>query len=356
MSPLCHDVRARSPKALFSTVALTALFLSVVLDGVKTVSARSLVQVTSTQSGQHKSPQSQSRLVPGSTGQGKDILTDFLKEASKEGSALGEKISLSGSQEEPAAAAAGTAGEAAEAALGVAAGEPGALIAAASLVAGSGPADAATGAADEVGLAAESAAVAVGTTVAESAAERIIDATAAATGVEAEGEEGSSVPISNDIDVVWRRCVENDKLGEVCVGVYVEREEEPPVVGALITLRNHTFVTRIAGAVACVDDQLLLTLMLHDPQLKPFAHEIKAIMIAERVAAADVISECVLFNGLNITVDRSSERSSLVIAACPRLSAHLGCLHARCLYQRDHEMGCFSVRVPMHRRVEEAVG
>ncbi|CAI5521281.1 unnamed protein product [Closterium sp. Naga37s-1] len=151
-----------------------------------------------------------------------------------------------------------------------------------------------------------------------------------------------------DGELVWHKCVQSEKLGEVCVGVFVDSQQEPPLLFAEISLRNHTFLAPLAKAKACLDDQLLLNLLLHDPKLAPFAAEIKAIMIMEKLAAADVISECVLFNGLSITVDKPND--CLYISACPRLCSRLGCRHAQCLYSKDKEFECFRVRVPLHRR------
>ncbi|CAI5520908.1 unnamed protein product [Closterium sp. Naga37s-1] len=192
-----------------------------------------------------------------------------------------------------------------------------------------------------------------------------------------------------DAELVWHKCVQSEKLGEVCVGVFVDSQQEPPLLFSEISLRNHTFLVPLAKAKACLDDQLLLNLLLHDPKLAPFAAEIKAIMIMEKLAAADVISrfwnscilipfhkslpfllstfsffqqsimimeklaaadvisECVLFNGLSITVDKPND--CLYISACPRLCSRLGCRRGHCLYSKDKEFECFRVRVPLHK-------
>ncbi|CAI5528716.1 unnamed protein product, partial [Closterium sp. Naga37s-1] len=210
-------------------------------------------------------------------------------------------------------------------------------------VAGAGPADAvAAVAAADVASAATDAATDVAAHAAESAADEASDEEN-----DLDSAEEARKKALEDAELVWHKCVQSEKLGEVCVGVFVDSQQEPPLLFSEISLRNHTFLVPLAKAKACLDDQLLLNLLLHDPKLAPFAAEIKAIMIMEKLAAADVISECVLFNGLSITVDKPND--CLYISACPRLCSRLGCRHGHCLYSKDKEFECFRVRVPLHR-------
>ncbi|CAI5466203.1 unnamed protein product [Closterium sp. Yama58-4] len=210
-------------------------------------------------------------------------------------------------------------------------------------VAGAGPADAvAAVAAADVASAATDAATDVAAHAAESAADEASDEEN-----DLDSAEDARKKALEDAELVWHKCVQSEKLGEVCVGVFVDSQQEPPLLFSEISLRNHTFLVPLAKAKACLDDQLLLNLLLHDPKLAPFAAEIKAIMIMEKLAAADVISECVLFNGLSITVDKPND--CLYISACPRLCCRLGCRRGHCLYSKDKEFECFRVRVPLHR-------
>ncbi|CAI5954040.1 unnamed protein product [Closterium sp. NIES-64] len=232
-------------------------------------------------------------------------------------------------------------------------------------VTGAGSADAvAAVAAADVASAATDAATDVAAHAAESAADEASDEE-----TDLDSAEDARKKALEDAELVWHKCVQSEKLGEVCVGVFVDSQQEPPLLFSEISLRNHTFLVPLAKAKACLDDQLLLNLLLHDPKLAPFAAEIKhsmflterqaaaadvmrefglpAIMIMEKLAAADVISECVLFNGLSITVDKPND--CLYIAACPRLCSRLGCRHGHCLYSKDKEFECFRVRVPLHR-------
>ncbi|GJP70891.1 hypothetical protein CLOP_g1783 [Closterium sp. NIES-67] len=215
--------------------------------------------------------------------------------------------------------------------------------------AGSGAeaADAVAGvAAADVASAATDAATDVAAHAAESAADEASDAEKDIDDVEKSGKNAENA-LLKDAELVWHRCVESEKLGEVCVGVFADSQQEPPLLFAEISLRNHTFLVPLAKAKACLDDQLLLNLLLHDPKLAPFAEAIKAIMVMEKLAAADVIRECVLFNNLSVTVDKPND--CMYISACPRLCSRLGCHHNHCLYSKDKEFECFKVRVPLLR-------
>ncbi|CAI7838743.1 unnamed protein product [Closterium sp. NIES-54] len=300
----------------------------------------------------------------------KDILGELAADAVKaaneartiadEGAAAAEATAAAASSELAGTTVAETAAEAAaDAAVVAAAAAVPAATGAGAMVLGT---DAVDGVADVAG--AGSSAEAAGAVTAVAAADVASAATDAATDVAAHAAESAADEASdeeNDLDnaedarkkaledaeLVWHKCVQSEKLGEVCVGVFVDSQQEPPLLFSEISLRNHTFLVPLAKAKACLDDQLLLNLLLHDPKLAPFAAEIKAIMIMEKLAAADVISECVLFNGLSITVDKPND--CLYISACPRLCSHLGCRRGHCLYSKDKEFECFRVRVPLHR-------
>eukprot|EP00475_Leptophrys_vorax_P023886 TRINITY_DN32875_c1_g3_i1.p2 TRINITY_DN32875_c1_g3~~TRINITY_DN32875_c1_g3_i1.p2 ORF type:complete len:413 (-),score=20.47 TRINITY_DN32875_c1_g3_i1:152-1390(-) len=374
------------------TVSVTVAFL--LLASVSTVSARALVEIPSAAQPARKGSarQSQARLLP-TGGQAKDIAGELIQEASEEASSLSGDISstvddLAGTTARVAPAVEGGAAETAEeVTAGVAAAAAGAVVTgdvaaiggavAAGAAAEDAAADDATAAA-AAAAAAESSArdadrsqsldstlasaeavgkaatAALGAAVAERAADVALDTAAAVAHADAQQQRDQSQENEaslNDPELIWTRCVDTDQLGLVCASLYVDSALEPPVLSAQVALRNHTFVVPLAGAVACVNDQLLLTLLMHDPDLAAFAKEIKAIMIAEKLAAADVISECVLFNGLHVSMDpRGQPHRALHVAACPRLSSHIGCVHSRCLIKRDRELGCFNAKVPLPPR------
>ena len=75
--------------------------------------------------------------------------------------------------------------------------------------------------------------------------------------------------------LLWNKCKDVQKLGEVCIGVYGDPTAVPSSLGVRLKLMDQVFLLPVLNAKACIDDAVLLQLLLNNPRFKDFAAEIQ---------------------------------------------------------------------------------
>ena len=84
--------------------------------------------------------------------------------------------------------------------------------------------------------------------------------------------------------LLWNKCKEVQKLGEVCIGVYGDPTATPSSLGVQLTLMEKVFVLPVLNAKACIDDAVLLQLLLSNPRFKDFATQIQVCFSVSSLA------------------------------------------------------------------------
>lgn len=75
--------------------------------------------------------------------------------------------------------------------------------------------------------------------------------------------------------LLWNKCKDVQNLGEVCIGVYGDPTAIPSSLGVQLKLMDKVFLLPVLNAKACVDDAVLLQLLLSNPQFSDFATQIQ---------------------------------------------------------------------------------
>ena len=70
---------------------------------------------------------------------------------------------------------------------------------------------------------------------------------------------------------------------------------------------------------------------------------LQAIIVAEQLLAAEVLSECVLLTDTEFSKD---DAGAATFSACPQLVSRWGCFRTRCLYSHIQEFECFNIHAP----------
>ena len=75
---------------------------------------------------------------------------------------------------------------------------------------------------------------------------------------------------------------------------------------------------------------------------------LQAIIVAEQLLAAEVLSECVLLTDTEFGKDASG---AATFSACPQLVSRWGCFGTHCLYSHANVFECFDVHAPTKQEV-----
>eukprot|EP00245_Coleochaete_scutata_P015171 TRINITY_DN6656_c0_g1_i1.p1 TRINITY_DN6656_c0_g1~~TRINITY_DN6656_c0_g1_i1.p1 ORF type:complete len:227 (+),score=35.78 TRINITY_DN6656_c0_g1_i1:90-770(+) len=153
--------------------------------------------------------------------------------------------------------------------------------------------------------------------------------------------------VGNPPTIIWEKCKPSKNFGQVCIGIYENLTDTPSSVGVEFQILGATFYAPVVRSVACLSDTAVLAALAHDPDLAPLAKEIHALMILEKVAGAELVSECVTFSKTVLT--------RRALTSCAALHSRLGCLRNKCLQHSDDDFGCFTVPLPHHKDDQEAM-
>eukprot|EP00271_Cylindrocystis_brebissonii_P003642 TRINITY_DN14826_c0_g2_i2.p1 TRINITY_DN14826_c0_g2~~TRINITY_DN14826_c0_g2_i2.p1 ORF type:complete len:215 (-),score=35.42 TRINITY_DN14826_c0_g2_i2:272-916(-) len=148
--------------------------------------------------------------------------------------------------------------------------------------------------------------------------------------------------------LLWEKCRDVRNIGEVCIGIYGDPTAVPSTLGVQLRFMNSTFNLPVVGAQTCLDDKLLLRLLAKNPKFAAFAEMIEAIIVAEELSGAEVLSECVVLTDFLISLDESGD--SVFLDGCPILRSRWGCFKNRCLKASEKQFECFHIVIPKRRK------
>jgi len=151
--------------------------------------------------------------------------------------------------------------------------------------------------------------------------------------------------------LIYETCRVLNNVGEVCIGLYGDPTAVPSSLGVELKFMNRTFLVPVLNAQACLNDEVLLSVLASNPRFEKLAKQIQLLIAAEKLLGAVVVSECVMLTDVDFFRVFDGGYS---FSACPELHSDWGCFRDRCLHAKINKFDCFAVKIPPRGQHEKA--